>query len=1136
MPNATRRVSVKIALDGYEEYRATVTRLNNANKLFASELGTLNQVLKNNSTDTEALKRKQEVLKAAFDNQKKTVELIVQQLTRAKDQQHMYEKAVESSEAKVRAAEDALNKYKNTSDATDDKVKELEKALDDANKELDENKGYLAAANRGVMDMETALNNANTQLYKYEAELVDNQKAQDKANGTYKEGATYVGELGTEFKDTGKDADDFKDKVSKAVDFLAKNEAFQKIKESVQAIRDALKECIDTSIEFESAFAGVAKTWSGSDEDLAAYSDTIKEMALRLPSTTSEIAKVSETAGQLGIKSKDMEKFTETMIGLGNATDITSDNAAMLAAQFNAVNDFGTENIDRFASAVTWLGNNSATTESKIMEMAQRLASAGTQAGLSAQDILGIATALSSTGIAADAGGGSFSKFIVRLQADVETGAKELKDIAKVSGMTAEQFSNQWKKDPVVAIQGFVDGLASAGDEGKSAIGILQELGFSEIRMRNALLSLATGENKLTKYVEGSNDAWEKNVALQEEVNKRYDTTESQTKILNNNIDAMKREIGDALLPVIRDAIQAAIPVIQKITEFIENNPELIQQIAKLVESVLVVTSVLTTAAGVIGSLLVIGSPVGAAITILSGLVMNLGEAFLNAKEDIDDYVPSLETYGQVVSKYGEDMDDLYKSYYNQIGIISDNNAKLDEYMGTLEALDKKKKLSKDEQELYNETIDKIKEIIPGVNIEIDKKTKKIKGGTGALKDQIVEWKNLQQAELEEMMMTALMEEKIALQKELHDNLRQQALQEKTITRLKEERSKKQAEWDAKYNRSQQYINSLSAEEKQHMEDLKNELNDLDDELLTHQKALKDIEYANENVFDAMIDVDGKMNDMENAMKGIDSQAKPTIDAMNDVGEAAQDMGKDMEKAGDTSEEVADKIVDEFGISDELKRKAGESMDAYTKRLREAGMDESTITRIKNYYINNLPKDFKSQGKSAGQSYVEGIIIGLGTKNTQLKTTAQGVAKIVNGKVTQTWMEKSPSRVAMKYGAYYVEGLQMGMESEKDNLSKEAEAIAKSTNNIMDHSLDSSLIFGNEGSLDLKTSGRQTVQIKQDDSTQKDLTTMVGLMERYLPAFANMQVVMNSGELVGSIAPKIDEYFANEQLAHERGM
>lgn len=1136
MPNATRRVSVKIALDGYEEYRATVTRLNNANKLFASELGTLNEKLKANSTDTETLKRKQEVLKAAFDNQKRTVEVMAQQLARAKDAQAAYKDAVEKSEAKVKAAEDALNKYKNTTDASDDKVKELQKALDDANKELDENKGYLDAANRGVLDMETAYNNANTQLYKYEAALVDNQKEQDKANGTYKDGATYVGELGTEFKDTGKDADDFKDKVSKAVDFLAKNEAFQKIKESVQAIRDALKECIDTSIEFESAFAGVAKTWSGSDEDLAAYSDTIKEMALRLPSTTSEIAKVSETAGQLGIKSKDMEKFTETMIGLGNATDITSDNAAMLAAQFNAVNDFGTENIDRFASAVTWLGNNSATTESKIMEMAQRLASAGTQAGLSAQDILGIATALSSTGIAADAGGGSFSKFIVRLQADVETGAKELEDIAKVSGMTAKQFSDQWKKDPVVAIQGFVDGLASAGDEGKSAIGILQELGFSEIRMRNALLSLATGENKLTKYVQGSNDAWEKNVALQEEVNKRYDTTESQTKILNNNIDAMKREIGDALLPVIRDAIQAAIPIIEKITEFIQKNPDLIQQIAKLVESVLIVTSVLTTVAGVIGSLLVIGSPVGAAITVLSGLVMNLGEAFLNAKESIDDYVPSLETYGQVVSKYGEDMDDLYKSYYNQIGIISDNNAKLDEYMGTLEALDKKKKLSKDEQELYNETIEKIKGIIPGVNIEIDKKTGKIKGGTEALQDQIVEWKNLQQAELEEMMMTALMEEKIALQKELHDNLRQQQLEEKTITRLKEERAKKQEEWNAKYNRSQQYINSLSAEEKQHMEDLKHELEDLDDELLTHEKNLKDIQYANENVFDAMVDVDNRINSMENSMKGIDSQAKPTIDAMKEVGTAAEDMGEDMEKAGKTSEEVADDIVANFGISDDLRRKAGESMDAYTKRLREAGMDESTITKIKNYYINNLPTSFSSQGESAGASYGDGMVTGINSKKGAVERAASSLAGKINTSVRTVLQERSPSRVAKEIGEYYVEGLAIGLEDEEDNLYKTAKDIATNMNNTMDHSLESSLIFGNQGSLNLNSSGRQTVQIKADSDTQKRLDSVELLLQRYLPAFANMQVVMNSGELVGSIAPKIDEYFANEQLAHERGM
>jgi len=1135
MPNATRRVSVKIALDGYEEYRATVTRLNNANKLFASELGTLNEKLKANSTDTETLKRKQEVLKAAFDNQKRTVEVMAQQLARAKDAQAAYKDAVEKSEAKVKAAEDALNKYKNTSDATDDKIKELEKALDDANRELDENKGNLDAANRGVMDMETALNNANTQLYKYEAALVDNQKEQDKINGTYKEGATYVGELGTKFKDTGKDADDFKDKVSKAVDSIAKNEAFQKIKESVEAIKDALKECIDTSIKFESAFAGVAKTWSGSEEDLAAYSDTIKEMALRLPSTTTEIAKVSETAGQLGIHTKDMEKFTETMIGLGNATDITADEAAMLAAQFNAVNDFGTENIDKFASAVVWLGNNSATTESKIMAMAQRLASAGTQAGMSAQDILGVATALSSTGIAADAGGGSFSKFIANLQVGVETGKVgkiKLEEFAKVAGMTAKQFKAQWSKDPVVAIQKFVDGLASAEDEGKSSIKVLKELGLTEIRMRNALLSLASGENKLTKYVKGSNDAWEDNVALQDEVKKRYDTTESQTKILNNNIDAMKREIGDALIPVIRDAIEAAIPIVQKITEFIEKNPELIQQLAQMTAAVIAATTAVATIGTVIAAISLVGSP---ALLIIAGLTAGIGgliEAMQRQANSIENYTPSLEHYGEAVVGYKDRVDDLYKSYYNQIGIFSDNQAKVDEYMGTLERLDKKKKLSKDEQKLYNDTLEKLKEIIPDLNVKIDKKTKKIQGGTEALKDQITEWKNLKQAEMEEMLMNALMQEKIDLQIEMSKLNRQKTLEQTKLDRL-------QKEYNEKLEREKwlyEHKSSLNQTELQELKDLHKARVELGDEILQTQKNIEDLNYTLEADVDAMIDVDKRMNSMENSMKGIDSQAKPTIDAMKEVGWTAGEMGKDMEKAGKTSEEVADDIVANFGISDDLRRKAGESMDAYTKRLREAGIDEETITQIKNYYVNNLPTSFGSQGESAGASYGDGMVKGINSKKGSVESAARSLAGRMNTVTRQVLQEKSPSRVAMEIGEYYVEGLAIGLEDEEDNLYKTAKDIATNMNNTMDHSLDSSLIFGNQGSLDLNTSGKQTVQIKQDDSTQKDLTTMVGLMERYLPAFANMQVVMNSGELVGSIAPKIDEYFANEQLAHERGM
>lgn len=48
--------------------------------------------------------------------------------------------------------------------------------------------------------------------------------------------------------------------------------------------------------------------------------------------------------------------------------------------------------------------NNFATTESDIVSMANRLAASGTLAGLTNQEILGLATAMSSVGIEAEAG------------------------------------------------------------------------------------------------------------------------------------------------------------------------------------------------------------------------------------------------------------------------------------------------------------------------------------------------------------------------------------------------------------------------------------------------------------------------------------------------------------------------------------------------------------------------------------------------------------------------------------------------------------------------------------------------------------------------------------------------------------
>lgn len=64
-----------------------------------------------------------------------------------------------------------------------------------------------------------------------------------------------------------------------------------------------------------------------------------------------------------------------------------------------------TDNYGRLGSVIVDLGNNFATTESEIVAMGTRLASAGKLAGLTEPEIMALAAAMSSVGIEAEAGG-----------------------------------------------------------------------------------------------------------------------------------------------------------------------------------------------------------------------------------------------------------------------------------------------------------------------------------------------------------------------------------------------------------------------------------------------------------------------------------------------------------------------------------------------------------------------------------------------------------------------------------------------------------------------------------------------------------------------------------------------------------
>jgi TP901 family phage tail tape measure protein len=320
-------------------------------------------------------------------------------------------------------------------------------------------------------------------------------------------------------------------------------------------------EAISVGSEFESAFAGVKKTVDATEEEYNRLREGIIDMTREIPESAAAIAGVMEIAGQLGIANDSLLDFTETMINLGVSTNMTAEDAATNLAKFAnivAMKDFdenGVSNWERLGSTIVDLGNNFATTEEDLTLMAFRLASTGHLAGLSEAEILGLSTAMSAVGIRAEAGGSAMAKLLKKIQVAVETNSESLQDWADVAGMSAEEFSALWGENAVSALSAFIGGLNDTERNGKSAIQVLDDMGLKEVRLSNMILALAGSEGIMNDAVALANEAWGENTALVEEVNKRYETVESQAQLVKNAFEELGIQAYDEMRPMIVDAL-----------------------------------------------------------------------------------------------------------------------------------------------------------------------------------------------------------------------------------------------------------------------------------------------------------------------------------------------------------------------------------------------------------------------------------------------------------------------------------------------------------------------------------------------------------------------------------------------------
>lgn len=795
--------------------------------------------------------------------------------------------------SKTQADISAFQKQQAAVEATRKRLEMLRQQYDNIQREMEETGNESADMKNKLLAKQLQIDKTSASLEKQTAKLNELSGALEEA-GVNTDDLSHsseqlAGKIDTLKKKQGEAADKamtFGDKAGQAFDQVHEAIVAAGIAVALKEIYEYFASCAQASMDFESAITGVAKTTDLTDEELAAMSDSIKALSTEIPATTEEIAAVTEAAGQLGIQKDALLDFTEIMTMLGTATNMTADEAATSLARFANITGMATDNYGRLGSVIVDLGNNFATTESEIVAMGTRLASAGKLAGLTEPEIMALAAAMSSVGIEAEAGGTAMTQTLNAIEKAVAKGGDDLAEFARIAGMSSEEFSSAWKNDAMSALTSFIGGLGKLDEQGESTVLVLEDLGLTGIRQSNMLKALGLAADQMTGAVNTANTAWQQNTALTNEANKRYATAQSRLTMMQNAYNNLKVAIGDAYTPALSEAYGVGTKVLNEITKFVQANPGVVAAITGLstaLGAAAVAAAAFALKAKIAAAAAAFLTTVTPGVNVIMGVAAAVGVVTAGiialASSAANDAVPSVKELTEAARGMREAMDEAKATYDDTVTSTMAAAGVADTYIGKLEELEAAGLNTDEQHRQYHNTLALLCQVVPELADYIDLETDTINGGTEALRANTEAWKQNAMQQAYQDQLTELYSQYSAVLIEAEENSIGLTKAQYSLEAAQQKLSDTYAQMDALWADAQKqadayydqygYYTDATAFLSQEYYDLQNSIYDTNNEIWAAEKSIKNYNKAMEEDADAVSDAEAEIALAEEAVKNL---------------------------------------------------------------------------------------------------------------------------------------------------------------------------------------------------------------------------------------------------------------------------
>ena len=351
------------------------------------------------------------------------------------------------------------------------------------------------------------------------------------------------------------------------------------------AVVDTTKE----SVSFESEMLDVTKYVSGLTDDSGKVirsnyeemSKDILDLSTDIPYTAEELTRLAAAAGQSGKSMDDLisDGFLRDVAEMGTAMDISADQAGDWAAKWEVAFDINHDQVMELADQINYLGAHYATTAAEIAQTVNDTGSLGQIAGMDVASTAALSTALLAMGVDS----GKVATSIRRMYTNLSMGSKATDAQAAAFeqlGFTAEQFAKDMQTDAPAAIKSLFTAIGSQPKD--KQVGYLKTLLGQWAIESGAKL---TGNLDLfIKTLDDVGDASKYNGSMYKEFLLKCETSESVLTMLSNAWRAVRIEVGNNFLPILKDVAGFGI---EKINDFRAALPDITARVKEVIEYLL---------------------------------------------------------------------------------------------------------------------------------------------------------------------------------------------------------------------------------------------------------------------------------------------------------------------------------------------------------------------------------------------------------------------------------------------------------------------------------------------------------------------------------------------------------------------